>query len=408
MIMWKYIKAHHFELGIIIANIGTQISVITKEFISFGNFNLTYVMFFLSLLLLTNYTIVLKCKFPRPSGMMGMVLFYNIYVIINGLLMNASIFNGNDALIFSFYIIAMWLCVNTNIRKIDGYFLVTAMWWITGIYSCLLFYILTNHFRNLEGISFTVLSSGTDRLTLSVMGFMHLCTFLLYAPHSLIKKGLKFLFAIIAFYDLSICSRRGLLIALALIVLYQIYVKCNENITQKKFLSALIGIVSIMLVISIIVIVKPEILASIERYGHRLISGIKTYLGIFSGSADAAAEARKIVMNSVPQEYLASDIITILFGNGYGYQQLDIPYLQAFTDIGIIGGLYYLIIEGICPVKLLLKREQDYGINLLKYIGIMTITYNLYSGVPYGHYKFVGLIMLFYTANMKAGSKVQN
>ena len=127
MIMWKYIKAHHFELGIIIANIGTQISVITKEFISFGNFNLTYVMFFLSLLLLTNYTIVLKCKFPRPSGMMGMVLFYNIYVIINGLLMNASIFNGNDALIFSFYIIAMWLCVNTNIRKIDGYFLVTAM-----------------------------------------------------------------------------------------------------------------------------------------------------------------------------------------------------------------------------------------------------------------------------------------
>lgn len=45
--MWKIIKENHFELGIILANIGTQVSVITKEFLPNSSFNLTYLMFFL-------------------------------------------------------------------------------------------------------------------------------------------------------------------------------------------------------------------------------------------------------------------------------------------------------------------------------------------------------------------------
>lgn len=401
MIMWKYIRTHNLELGIIIANIGTQISVITKEFIPCVRFNLTYVMFFLSLLFLINRTVFFNTKFPRPSGMMGAILFYNIYAVINGLLMDVSVFNGNDALIFTFYIIALWICINTNQREIDGHFLVTTMWWITGIYSCLLFYVLTNHFNNLEGISFTFLPSGADRLTLSVMGFMHLCTALLYEAHTLTRKGIKYLFSFIAFYDLMVCSRRGLLVALILIILYQVYVRYDEKITEKKLRVLLINFTGVLFILSIAMLTKPEILAGIERYIQRLINGVNTYFGNFSGGIDPAAEARNIVMNSVPQQYLASDIKTILFGNGYGYQQLDIPYLQAFTDLGLIGGLYYFVIQCIFPVGILLKKEKDQGINLLKYIGIMTVTYNLYSGVPYGHYKFVGLILLIYAVKRK-------
>lgn len=394
--MWKYIRTRHLELGIVFANIGTQISVITKEFIPCGSLNLTYMMFFLSLILLADITVISKRRFPKPSAAMVAVLFYNIYALINGLLMNASVFSGNDALIFTIYVIAMWLCINTNKKAIDSHFLITTMWWITGIYSCLLFYVLTNHFRNLEGISFTILPSGADRLTLSVMGFIHLCTSLLYETHFIFRKGLKYLFAIVAFYDLSICSRRGLLVALILIILYQMYVRYNGKITQNKLQFILIDIVGIMLVIVAVVLTKPEILTGIERYGHRLINGINTYFGNFSGGIDPAAGARNTVMNSIPKQYLSSDILTILFGNGYGYQQLDIPYLQAFTDLGLIGGVYYFIIQCIIPVRILLKREKDKGINLLKYIGITTMTYNLYSGVPYGHYKFVGLILLVY------------
>lgn len=400
--MWKYIRTHHLELGIIVANIGTQISVITKEFIPFGGVNLTYGMFFLSLLLLTDYTIILKFRFPKPSGVMCSILFYNIYAVLNGLVMNVAIFKGNDALIFTFYVIAMWICINTNRKSIDSRFLVTTMWWITGIYSCFLFYILTNHFRNLAGIRFTFLPSGADRLTLSVMGFMHLCTALLYEASTLSRRGMKCLFAIIAFYDLTICSRRGLLVALILIIIYQIYIRYDEAITQKKLLLFLTNTLGILLIITVIFLVKPEIFSAIEEYSQRLIKGINTYFGNFSGGIDPAAEARNIVMSSVPQQYFSSDVITILFGNGYGYRQLDIPYLQAFTDLGLIGGLYYFVIQCVYPIKILLKREKDRGINLLKYIGIMTITYNLYSSVPYGHYKFVGLILLIYVTNRKS------
>lgn len=74
MIMWRCIKTHHFELGIILANIGTQISVITKEFVPSGRLNLTYIMFFFSLLLLPDYAFVRKLRFPKPSGMMAAVL----------------------------------------------------------------------------------------------------------------------------------------------------------------------------------------------------------------------------------------------------------------------------------------------------------------------------------------------
>ena len=36
----------------------------------------------------------------------------------------------------------------------------------------------------------------------------------------------------------------------------------------------------------------------------------------------------------------------------------------------------------------------------------MTITYNLYSGVPYNHYKFVGLIILIYAVKQEERSKI--
>lgn len=328
-------------------------------------------------------------------------------MLINGLIVGAPLFSGNDALIYTVYIIIFWTCVNTNRRKIDGRFLVTAMWWITGVYSCLLFYVLTDHFRNLAGIGFTYLPGGADRLTLSVIGFMHLCAFLVYEARSLPEKGLKYLFAIIAFYDLSICSRRGLLVALIFIIIYQIYVRYGEKFTQKKLLSALISIVGILLIITTIFLMKPEIFSGIERYGRRLINGINAYLGSFSKGIDPAAEARNLVMKSVPQEYLSADIITILFGNGYGYRQLDLPYLQAFTDLGLIWGIYYFVIQCLYPIRILMKREKDCGVSLLKYIGIMTVTYNLYSGVPYGHYKFVGLILMIYAADRKKTDSIR-
>lgn len=404
--MWKIIKENHFELGIILANIGTQVSVITKEFLPNSSFNLTYLMFFLSLLLLFNYEVLLNHSIIKPSRIMMAVLIYNLYVMLNGLINEASITGGNDALIYTAYVILMWICVSTNTKRINTNFFIGAMWHITALYSCLLFYILTDNFRNLYGISFTFLPSGADRITLSVIGFMHLCAALTYDTRNIFQKTLKYFFAFIAFYDLMICSRRGLLVALILIIIYQFYLSYGKRTTSTKMLSFLIATTGIVVIFIISIFFYPDILLKINEYFQRLLIGLNTYLGNFSGGVDAAAVARNTVMNTVPVEYLNSSLTTVVFGNGYGYKQLDIPYLQAFTDLGLSGGIYYFFIQCLYPVRTILKKSANKSVILIKYIGIMTITYNLYSGVPYNHYKFVGLIILIYAVKQEERSKI--
>ncbi len=389
---------HGFEIGILLAIIGTQVSKIITEV--FGNtfFDMTNLVFFLSLLLVADIGGMFKGQL-RVSKQMFLILGYNLYVLVAAILADVSMFEQNKGTVYTLYVIVFLLLISANHKRIDEKFLISAAWWITGIGTCLLMWIITDRFSNVSSVSFVWTSGGADRLTLSVLPFVHLVSSLLYIARTYSKRMLKILFAVVALYDIIACSRRGLMVALVIILIYHIWRNTGEKISKKKFVKAfeIVG-VSIFIVV-LMANVFPSFISMIMNYLHKLGQGINTYFGIYTFGVDTAAVQRNNVWNTVPLEYLNSGLKVILWGNGYGAKQLDVPYLQAFTDLGLVGGIYYLIVELFYPLNALMINRDELFFKFVQYIGIMTITYNLYSGVPYNHYKFVGVILLAYAVS---------
>lgn len=386
-----------FELGLILAVIGTQIAVITRLLLPIP-FDLTKILFLLSLLLIADYGQFTFLKTRRISRYLAAVLGYNLYVLLAALLAEASLNAPNTGTVYTLYV-AAFLCVLCFRRKreINGERFVSWMWGISGLYSLILFYLITEKFTRFTGNAFVWLYNGSfsaDRLTLSVIAFVHMICFLAWRPK---KKGMeipRILLFLVAAYDMAVCSRRGLLLTFFIILVYRwMILRKSVKVRAALFRRVVMGAAVLGGGAVIAYLAVPAVRNQVQQYADRVIQGVSTYLG---KGQDAAAANRAGNLSTVPREFLNSGLGTILFGNGYAHRHLDIPYLQAFTDLGLVGGTWYFIIAGIAPVWMMRKRTENRAELLIRYIAIMNIVYNVYSGVPYNHYKFIGLILLGY------------
>ena len=123
-----------------------------------------------------------------------------------------------------------------------------------------------------------------------------------------------------------------------------------------------------------------------------MINGLKTYLG--NERSDMSAGYRRSRIESIPNEYWNnSTLIQFVFGRGYNTDWLDIPYLQAFWDLGLIGGIWFLYIQGIAPLKHVFKRPSNPAVEFAQYYTIFRLVQNFSNGTPYGN--FLPVIMLY-------------
>lgn len=395
MVKNKNCTNHNFEIGIILALVGTQISRVIIELFGSFSFDLTNFVFLISLLLVADYHSLLRLDLKINKGMV-LVLGYNLYALVAAIIAGEGLFTQNQGIIYTLYVILFLLLIGTNKKDIDEDFFISAAWRITSISSILLMWNLTDGFSNISSMGFTWTSGGSDRLTLSVLPFVNLVTLLLYKGKFRFSILTKILLAVVDLYLMTVCSRRGLMIAYILILIYHFWTTIKGVLVVARIASFFRAAFFILIVCIAIYYIFPDAVQMASDYMERLALGISTYLGDFSGGVDAAAVHRNNVLNTVPREYLNSSWNIILFGNGYGTRQLDVPYLQAFTDLGLIGGIYYLIVELFYPLQMLTVRGDSRFLKFVQYIGIMTVTYNLYSGVPYNHYKFVGIILMVF------------
>ncbi|WP_249030543.1 hypothetical protein [Tannockella kyphosi] len=402
IIKQKKQKNHNLEIGIILALIGTQISRIFIEFFNLQNIELTNIIFALSLVLVINLKNLVTLKLPKFSGYLFLIFGYNIYSLVAAIMAGEGLFTQNQGIIYTLYVIFFLICLSTNHRKIDGNYLVNTMWLISGVLTMMLLYKLTDSFSNFN-TNVVYMANNSDRLTLSVIAFYNLCSFLLLKTHKKIVVFMKYLFLICSILVMMIVSRRGLMVTYVVILLYHVFINAQFNlkIEKKTFVSIfkILGTCVVMLATTDFIL--PDFWVMVEKYFEILIKGVSTYFGFFDSGIDAAAINRYNNITTVPSEYLNSDFLTIIFGNGYGFKQLDIPYLQAFTDLGLIGGVFYLVVQLFYPIKILMIKTNDYSIKFLQYIAILTLCYNLYSGIPYNHYKFIGIILLAYAVTEK-------
>ena len=96
-------------------------------------------------------------------------------------------------------------------------------------------------------------------------------------------------------------------------------------------------------------------------------------------------------------EYLLNaDIIDCILGKGYNYKQIDIPVLQAIVDMGFLAGILYFAINIVLPSIIILKRNGDGAVCFFKLFAFSMMLQNFYSGIPYGYYKYIWLVLLIF------------
>ena len=384
-------RKHSFEIGLLICILGTQFSRILIEWFKIP-FELTNPIYILGILLLADYTIFSRWEIIISSAMRWILLFQGI-VVFEAILYGKT---ADNNFIFTLFVMSMIFGLTTQIEpQIDEDYFIKTGWMLTGIGSVMLAVVI---FQNSSGSflnsRFMRLPMGGDRLTLSVIAFANLIFMLLYKAKTPLMRVIKILFALTAIYDILSCNRRGLMVSYLVILIVYIIKTNGEGITRKKMLAAFAVVCGLALIATWIMSGNSDLALILRRYIDSLGTALQSYMGI-NGVNDSGI-SRHNVLQTVPKEYLNSSMRVILFGNGPFYRQLDVPYLQAFTDLGAFMGVFYLGIQLVLPIKLIFTRTENRVLLFAQLFEIQAIAQNIYSGTCYGHYKFAPLILLVF------------
>ena len=191
----------YFEWGVLISIIGIPVSLIIKELIGEISFDLTNLVFIISLILIPDYANLMKFRFPSLNRKLLVVFIFQIYILSIATIKGVKLLSGGgDSLVFTIYIMILIIGLSTRNREIKSEYFIKITWWVTGIFNFLLFYIVTNKFTNFNEISFAKLETGGDRLSISNIVFIHLIVMLIYKPKNKLLSALKSLFIILCIY----------------------------------------------------------------------------------------------------------------------------------------------------------------------------------------------------------------
>lgn len=398
----KLKKRYTLELGLIICLFGTQLSRLLMELMSM-TFNTTNLVFVLGLLLLIPLGRTYKNGFLIDKKMFA-ILIYQLFVLLYAACSGAALFNSLTGTAYTWFCVAFLVLINCNdIESFNGDTFVGLGWWILGIGSTLLCWVASNGLR--QFVPIMRLPNGSDRLTLSVIAFGFLVFYLCYKPKRKAEKIIGYIFVVTSIVDIYLCTRKGMLISFAVVLGIHFY-KTEKKINAKKCFK-FIGTAVAVLVIGIVVLNKiPAISKALTDFWTLLKDSVLGYLGKADGLYNTGAGRNsntKAMIDELKNDYSAFEII---FGKGYAYKDIDFPYLEAFSDFGLIGGLFFLYVALLIPVRMILRKESNAAVRFAQYYALIAIFQNIYSGLPFGHYKFIPIIFLIWITSTYRGEKI--
>ena len=330
-----------------------------------------------------------------PWNIMAIFL-YSIYTIILACAGGAP-FSGNTIsvvyqVVYFLQIILIW-ALHDNF---DSEEFLRVAFWIIGI-SAVATIILIN--VKGFGVGYGVLISRTDdtsavsRATTGFIAYYGLCASMTHKPKNKVEVIFRFIFFIVSLVVLVMSSRRSTI--LAFIVILVLYYRNHNNETRvdrKKIIRAFVFTAIAIIAIVLLIRFNSTLQIAFNRAWNSLINGFNTYLG--NESSDMSAGYRRARIESIPHEYLNnSTLIQFLFGRGYNTDWLDIPFLQAFWDLGLFGGIWFLYIQGIAPLRHVIRKPNNSAVEFAQYYTIFRIIQNFSNGTPYGN--FLPIVLLY-------------
>lgn len=166
-----------------------------------------------------------------------------------------------------------------------------------------------------------------------------------------------------------------------------------KNLPLKMILFAVAILIIIFYADAIIHFLEPAIKiynTYQKRFLEYLQGGIASYFG--ETSKEASATGRRELL-----QYAMRNMNN--FGHGYKALWVDFPIVQAFYDLGILGGILFLVISFIIPYILIINSVISQELDMIKSIGIYLYIFDspglFLHGQPYDFYIWLRIILLY-------------
>lgn len=330
-----------------------------------------------------------------PKGIFSIYL-YSLYTICLAIFCGAPFSGSTISVVYQIVYFIQIVLIFSLSKNYDSNEFLRIAFWIMGVSA-----IVTIILINIKGFSvgYGVLLSRTDeanavsRATTGFIAYYGICVALTYKPRNSLESIAKIVFFLVSLVVLIMSSRRSSLLAFIIILVLYYRNRRGEIKFDRHKLIRIMLFVFVIIGIAIVIFRMNETLQSaFERAWNSLLNGFQTYLG--KESTDMSAGYRRARIESIPDEYFNhSSFSQFVFGRGYNTDWLDIPYLQAFWDLGLIGGIWFLYIQGIAPFCHVIKKPNNSVIEFAQYYVILQLIQNFANGTPYGN--FLPIVLLY-------------
>ncbi len=118
-------------------------------------------------------------------------------------------------------------------------------------------------------------------------------------------------------------------------------------------------------------------------------------------SAGTRVETINFMYNNLIDDFESFDLLRLIFGHGYAFYYLDIPVIQIFQDMGIIGFIIFISWHLLAFLNIRKYIRNEYSSVLFFVCGIFFLctVSNLTQGLPYGYQNWI--YMIFITRYLK-------
>jgi len=285
------------------------------------------------------------------------IIFFQIIVLLYIFYQGYSM---GDVTIFTIFVIASLLSfASIEVKQFDFNRIVRLGWPIAFVCCVLGLYVTT--IGHISAMTTSVASDlVVDGLTLGGSGVICILFALFYQPRYRNLRYLVILSMIIGAATIIFSGKRSpLMVATVICIFYVIRFKGMKFTSAvKTILMLLIGIMMATVVFSS----EFNILESLDDTITRTVDGIDDML---TGSNKSGASARmRYFAKQWAYDYIETKftLCNYIFGAGVMTRWLDVPILQAFLDMGIIGFMFYFIYVIVYPLRVLFsgltKRPQ--------------------------------------------------
>jgi hypothetical protein len=167
----------------------------------------------------------------------------------------------------------------------------------------------------------------------------------------------------------------------------------TKGVWGLLFVWVSIGVlISTLLADGPIALLRDTLVASLENLASGTLSGYDVYVAGGLKEVDESAQTRAILHARVFSEFN-------IWGHGYDALYVDAPVLQAFYDLGLLGGLAFVLIALVVPLLWWVLRVRSGGLSAVERFPFLVYLFSLPNlilhGRPYDFSVWLPVMMLF-------------